>query len=168
MERLWATWRMAYINGDNKQEGCVFCNAVKEIKDEEVLILHRGCHCFIIMNLYPYNNGHVMVIPYRHTSDITSLTDDESLEMMQFVRIMTKVIKKTLNPEGFNIGMNVGRCGGAGIADHLHLHIVPRWAGDTNFMPVISETRVISEHIETTYNKLYRMLQEELKNGKNI
>ncbi len=167
MDRLWATWRMAYITGEKKPEGCVFCNAVKEVKDEEVLILHRGCHCFIIMNLYPYNNGHVMVIPYRHTSDIKSLTDDESLEMMQFVRLMTKVMQKTLNPEGFNIGMNVGRSGGAGIADHLHMHIVPRWTGDTNFMPVVSQTRVISEHLESTYNKLYTALKEELNNVKN-
>ena len=168
MDRLWATWRMAYITGEHKDIGCVFCNAPKSTKDEEVLILHRGCHCFIIMNLFPYNNGHVMVIPYRHTSDVTTLTDEESLEMTKFTRLMTKVMKKTLNPEGFNIGMNVGRPGGAGIADHLHMHIVPRWTGDTNFMPVIGETRILSEHLEATYKKLYTALQEELKNDKNI
>ena len=168
MDRLWATWRMAYITGEHKDIGCVFCKAPKSTKDEEVLILHRGCHCFIIMNLFPYNNGHVMVIPYRHTSDVTTLTDEESLEMMKFVRLTTKVMKKTLNPEGFNIGMNIGRPGGAGIADHLHMHIVPRWTGDTNFMPVIGETRVISEHLEATYKKLYTALQEELKNDKDI
>ena len=158
---------MAYITGEKKPEGCVFCNAYKESKDENVLILHRGCHCFIIMNLFPYNNGHVMVIPYRHTSDVTSLTDEESQEMMKFVRLMTKAMKKSLNPEGFNIGINVGKSGGAGIADHLHMHIVPRWTGDTNFMPVVSETRVISEHLESTYNKLCLALQEELKNDTN-
>ncbi len=168
MDRLWATWRMAYITGEYKNTDCVFCNAPKNTKDEEVLILHRGCHCFIIMNLFPYNNGHVMVIPYRHTSDVTTLTDEESLEMMKFTRLIIKVMKNTLNPEGFNIGMNVGRSGGAGIADHLHMHIVPRWTGDTNFMPVVGETRVLSEHLEATYKKLYTALQEEFKNDKNI
>ena len=168
MHKLWATWRMAYITGKHKDEGCVFCNAYKSAKDEDVLILHRGCHCFIIMNLFPYNNGHVMVIPYRHTDDITSLTNEESLEMMEFVRLTTKAMKKALNPHGFNIGMNVGSMAGAGIADHLHMHIVPRWQGDTNFMPVVSETRVISEHIESTYNKLRTAILEELNNVKNI
>ncbi len=164
MDRLWATWRMAYITGEHKKEStCVFCDAPKHNNIEDVLILHKGKYCFVIMNLFPYNNGHVMVIPYRHTSDVTSLTYKESAEMMKLIRIMTKAIKQTLNPEGFNIGMNIGRPGGAGIADHLHTHIVPRWTGDTNFMPVLGDTRVISEHLETTYKKLYIALQGELK-----
>ncbi len=165
MDRLWATWRMAYISGEKKKPACVFCEAINSENDEEVLILHRGTHSFIIMNLFPYNNGHVMVIPYNHTSDFTTLSKDEHLEIMSHTSLMIKVMKKVLNPEGFNMGMNIGKPGGAGIAEHLHMHIVPRWTGDTNFMPVLGDTRVISEHIEATYKKLYTALQKELKNG---
>ncbi len=163
-ERLWATWRMPYITGvDKKTDGCIFCDKPNENKDAENLILYRGEFCFTIMNLYPYNNGHLMVIPYRHISDICLLSDDEAMDMMTQVRFMVSVIKKAMNPEGFNTGLNLGRAGGAGIADHMHMHIVPRWAGDTNFMPVISDTRVISEHINETYNKLLYIIKNEVK-----
>ena len=162
MERLWATWRMSYITGEKNKDGCIFCNKPQEDNDEENLILHKGKFCFIIMNLFPYNNGHIMVIPYRHIDSIILLTEEESIEMMYFIKLMTKVIKNTMSPEGFNIGMNLGQSGGAGIAEHIHMHIVPRWAGDTNFMPVISDTRVISEHIKDTYKKLKKALLEEI------
>ena len=173
MQRLWATWRMEYITGtvENKntdKDHCIFCSAPKIADDEETLICHRGKHSFIIMNLYPYNNGHLMIIPYRHTSDITSLTDEESLEIMKFVKITTKVIKNLMNPEGFNIGMNVGRPGGAGIAEHLHMHVVPRWTGDNNFMPVLGDTRVISEHIEVTYKKIKDGIKALLESESNL
>lgn len=160
MDRLWATWRMGYITGE-KESGCVFCRIVSDDRDEENLVLHRGAHCFAVMNLYPYNNGHIMVIPYSHISDLSLLKDEECSELMKTVRFFSKIIKKAINPEGMNIGMNIGRSGGAGIADHLHIHIVPRWTGDSNFMPIIGETRVISEHIKETYGKLRKAMEGE-------
>lgn len=164
MDRLWATWRMEYITGNKKSDECVFCSAPKQDNLEETLVLYKAEKCFVIMNLFPYNNGHIMVIPYRHISDITLLTEEEYTELMKLTQLSVKAIKKSLNPEGFNIGMNLGRPGGAGIADHIHMHIVPRWTGDTNFMPVIGDTRVISEHIEATYKKIRNALMEEIKN----
>ncbi|NIV96829.1 HIT domain-containing protein, partial [candidate division KSB1 bacterium] len=131
---LWAPWRMAYILGD-KEEGCIFCTKTQEDTDKKNLILFRGEHNFVILNKYPYNNGHLMVVPYRHTSDLQSLQEKESLEMIQIISKSIVVLRSCLNPEGFNIGMNFGKIAGAGIDDHLHFHIVPRWAADTNFMP---------------------------------
>lgn len=163
-ERLWATWRMPYISGvEKKDDGCIFCDKPKQDKDAENFILHRGKRTFAIMNLYPYNNGHIMIIPYKHTCDICELDDEESLEIMDMARFFTHIIKEVMHPEGFNVGFNVGRPAGAGIAGHIHMHIVPRWTGDTNFMPVIAETRVISEHIRETYNKLLNALKKEVK-----
>ncbi len=163
-ERLWATWRMPYITKiDKNDEGCIFCNKPKEDDDKKNLILYRGEHCFTIMNLYPYNNGHLMVIPYRHISDICLLDDNEAMDMMDQVRSMVAILRKVMNPEGFNTGLNLGRAGGAGIADHMHMHIVPRWSGDTNFMPVVADTRVISEHINDTYDKIYNAIKNEVK-----
>ena len=161
--RLWATWRMSYITQSDKPKGCIFCDKPKENNDEENLILYRGENCFTIMNLYPYNNGHVMVIPYRHIADITQLSYDETAEMMEQMKMLVSVMKKTMNPEGFNSGINMGRPAGAGIADHLHMHLVPRWTGDTNFMTSIGETRVISEHIMETYYKLLNAIKNEVK-----
>lgn len=163
-DRLWATWRMPYISKVEKHEdGCIFCEKPKQNKDEDNLILYRGKRCFTIMNLYPYNNGHLMIIPYRHLNDICALDDEESLEMMDMMRFFIHITKSVMNPEGFNTGFNLGKSAGAGIADHIHMHLVPRWTGDTNFMPVISETRVISEHIKETYNKLLNAVQNEVK-----
>lgn len=163
-ERLWATWRMPYISKVEKPgNSCVFCDKPLEDKDDENFILHRGKHCFTIMNLYPYNNGHLMIIPYRHINDVCLLNDEESLEIMDMVRFFVHITRKVMRPEGFNAGFNIGRPAGAGIADHIHMHLVPRWTGDTNFMPVIGETRVISEHIKSTYDKLLNAIKEEAK-----
>ncbi len=161
-EKLWAPWRISYIIGEKKDEGCIFCTKPKQNKDKENLILYRGNYSFVIMNLFPYNNGHLMVVPYRHLSVFEDFSDDEMLEIMKNSAMMIKVLKAVMKPEGFNTGFNIGKCSGAGIDDHLHFHIVPRWAGDTNFMPVIGETKVISEHIEETYDKLYKKLRELL------
>lgn len=150
---LWAPWRMAYILAA-KDEGCIFCNKIKEDVDKENLILCRGNHNFVIMNRYPYNNGHLMVVPYRHTGDFESLQEAESLEMMQMISKSIAILKHTLKPDGFNVGMNVGKIAGAGIDDHLHFHIVPRWAADTNFMPVVGQTKVISEALTETWERL--------------
>ena len=153
MEKLWAPWRMAYI-AVTQPEGCVFCTKPETGNDREELILYRGETCFIIMNLFPYNNGHVMVVPYRHTADLLSLTATEQVEMMRLTQFCVRVLKDAINPDGFNLGMNLGRTAGAGIADHLHMHIVPRWNGDTNFMPVIGETKVLPDALLGSYDKI--------------
>ncbi|MFQ5709033.1 MAG: HIT domain-containing protein [bacterium] len=152
---LWAPWRMEYIIGD-KEKGCIFCTKPQQNgdKDRENLILLRGEHNFIIMNKYPYNNGHLMVVPYRHIDVLEVLEDAESLEIMQLVAKSMQVLRRAISPEGFNLGMNIGRIAGAGIDDHLHFHIVPRWGADTNFMPVVGHTKVISEGLLETWDKL--------------
>jgi len=151
-EILWAPWRMEYILGE-KEEECIFCSKPKADEDRRNLILLRGEHNFVIMNKYPYNNGHVMVVPYRHTADFNGLHEKESLEMMNVISQCIEVIKRAIHPEGFNIGMNLGKIAGAGIDEHIHFHIVPRWAADTNFMPVLGHTKVISEGLWETWDK---------------
>jgi ATP adenylyltransferase len=150
---LWSPWRMEYVKRE-KEKGCVFCNRIKQSDDKKNLILVRFKYSFVIMNLYPYNNGHLMVVPYRHVSDYSSLKEIERNEIAELTNLSIKVMKNVLNPQGFNIGMNIGRIGGAGIADHLHQHIVPRWEGDTNFMPIIGHTKVIVDSLNETYNDL--------------
>lgn len=156
MERLWAPWRMKYVTGANEGTpgGCVFCDAAERTDDRESLILHRGAHTMTIMNLYPYTNGHVMVVPFRHVANLTDLTDEERLELVNGVASAVEVMREVLRCDGHNIGMNLGRTAGAGIDAHLHVHVVPRWAGDANYMTVIGDVRVISEAIEDTYEKL--------------
>ncbi len=154
MERLWAPWRIGYILSDKKEDGCVFCNALRSNNDEEKFVLYRSKHSFIIMNLYPYNAGHLMVVPNRHINSPLSLAEEEQTDMFKLVNKSIEAIQKTMNPEGFNLGMNLGRTAGAGIDDHIHIHIVPRWNGDTNFMSTVSDTKVISEALKETYNKL--------------
>ena len=155
MERLWAPWRMTYIKGVNKEEeGCIFCTKPSQTNDKENLLLYRGKKCFVLMNLFPYNNGHLMIIPYKHTSDILDIDKETSNEMWELLSLSKKVLTTVMTPEGFNIGMNIGRNAGAGIDQHIHLHIVPRWNGDTNFMPVIGETKVISQALNETYDAL--------------
>lgn len=153
MEQLWAPWRLEYIVGE-KVEGCIFCVFPQQTNDRDSHILYRGKHAFVIMNAFPYSNGHLLVAPYRHTGDLSELSADESLEMMQLVQMSVRVLKEAVNPDGLNIGVNMGTAAGAGIADHVHMHIVPRWNGDTNFMPVFADVKVIPEALETTYDKL--------------
>ncbi len=147
---------MEYILGDDDTDacGCIFC--VRDISGEdcERLILARGEHAFVIMNKFPYTNGHLMVAPYRHTAELDELTDPEALEMHHLLARSRKVLKRCIEPQGFNVGMNLGRVAGAGVADHLHMHIVPRWSGDTNFMPVFGDVRVIPQHLEDTFRIL--------------
>ena len=161
MKNLWAPWRMKYIHDEHaKKSGCIFCEKLKEDKDKENLILYRGKKSFIIMNLYPYNNGHLMVVPFAHTSDLDELSDDENTEINSLIKKSTGAIKKKMQPQGFNIGINIGQVGGAGIADHIHWHVVPRWEADTNFMPVISDVRVIPQALEDTYDLIKEVLDE--------
>jgi ATP adenylyltransferase len=159
MENLWAPWRIEYILG-KKPEGCIFCEKPAENRDEENLILYRGKYHFIIMNAFPYNNGHLMVVPYRHTATLAGWAPEEQQEMMELAGMGVELLKEAMRPDGFNLGINMGLVGGAGVADHIHLHIVPRWNGDTNFMPVLSDTRVISEALRATYGKLKEKLDE--------
>jgi ATP adenylyltransferase len=156
MKTLWAPWRMAYILSD-KTQGCIFCEFPKQgkNKDRDNLILYRSFHTFVIMNRYPYNNGHLMVVPYIHTPSLDGLTDEALLDFMKITQHSVNSLKKVLMPEGFNMGINVGKIAGAGMEDHLHLHMVPRWAGDTSFMTVLDEVRVIPEHVMDTYDKLF-------------
>ncbi len=152
MERLWTPWRMGYIGGD-KGGDCVFCDALAANDDRATLILHRGQHAFVIMNLYPYNTGHVLIVPYAHTADLTTLPAGALVEMTALLPWVTALIERTLRPGGFNVGLNLGAVAGAGIATHLHIHVVPRWAGDANFMPILAHTAVLPELIPVTYAK---------------
>jgi ATP adenylyltransferase len=153
MEHLFAAWRMDYITTP-KYEGCIFCDFPRENCDDERYILHRGTKCFVILNLYPYNPGHLMVVPYRHTNMYESLSDDEHSDMNCLAARSIRVLKEVMAPEGFNMGMNLGKIAGAGMAEHLHLHVVPRWGGDNNFMAVVTDTRVVPEALNATYRKL--------------
>jgi ATP adenylyltransferase len=157
MKVLWAPWRLKYITAD-KEEGCIFCKKPKEGNDKENLILYTGETSFIIMNRYPYSNGHLMTVPYKHTNSFSDLTQDERLDLMNLTAKCLDILQ-VIKPEGFNIGMNLGRTGGAGIDDHLHFHIVPRWSGDNNFMPVIGDIRVMPEYLEETYETLKKHLK---------
>ena len=150
---LYAPWRIGYILG-KKLKGCLFCKLIKQKKDKKNLILERRDHCYVILNLFPYNNGHLMIVPYKHTSNLEDLDDNTLLEMNKIAQEYVIKMKKIMRAEGFNIGMNISRIAGAGIFEHLHMHIVPRWAGDNNFMPVIGNNKVISESLESVYKKL--------------
>ncbi|MDO8462232.1 MAG: HIT domain-containing protein [Deltaproteobacteria bacterium] len=153
MKVLWAPWRMEFILA-KKTKACIFCRILKEKKDRKNLILARKKHCFVVLNKFPYNNGHLMVIPYRHTATLSHLSAAEKLEMMEALAEATDNLKKKLKPEGFNAGLNLGRVAGAGIKDHLHFHLVPRWGADTNFMPLFGETKAIPEHLSKSYDHL--------------
>lgn len=154
MDRLWAPWRMKYIQGVHKETGCIFCTKPAEEKDRENLILCRGANAYVLMNLYPYNNGHLMVVPYLHTSKMDALNTETIAEMWDLCRRCIAVLADAFNAEGFNVGINLGRAAGAGIDQHIHMHIVPRWNGDTNFMPVTGQTKVISQSLEEAYSVL--------------
>ena len=153
MKQIWAPWRIEYIQME-KPEGCILCDKPKEKYDVANYILYRGDKNFIIMNSYPYNPGHLMIAPYRHVANLEELTDEERCEHFEMVSRSVKILREVFNPAGFNIGMNLGKIAGAGIDDHIHTHIVPRWQGDTNFMPVIADVRVIPEALASTYEKL--------------
>jgi len=161
---IWAPWRGVYVTGSKPSSGCVFCEINQSPDDKDNYLLFRGSCVLVMMNLYPYNNGHLMVVPINHKSDILELDKNEFEEIGLLMRHSIKIIKETMGAEGFNVGFNLGSAAGAGIANHLHMHIVPRWNGDTNFMPIISETKTISEHLDVTYAKLvkfYGKLKEQ-------
>ncbi len=150
---------MEFILGE-KEEGCIFCTRASRQNDRDDLILDRGDKSFVILNRYPYSNGHLMVVPYEHTDDMGSLSAETSAEIMASMAAWTQVLKQALKAEGINLGMNLGKAAGAGVKDHLHFHIVPRWVGDTNFMPVMSDTRVMPEAMDQTYELLKKTWDE--------
>lgn len=156
MEHLWTPWRMTYLQGtDPKPEGCLFCNvAATPEADATTFVLHRGQHAFVILNLYPYNNGHLMIVPFAHVESIEGLSPDELAELMALSQACLGVLRQAYNPQGFNMGINIGGAAGAGVPGHVHLHIVPRWSGDSNFMSTLASTRVIPETIDQTYQRL--------------
>jgi ATP adenylyltransferase len=159
MENLWAPWRMALIEPKTLEpQACIFCTKPADPHDAENHILHRGPLCFMLLNLYPYNNGHLMVAPYQHVRSIEALDAPTLAEMMAQVQLALRALRIVMRPDGFNMGINEGKVAGAGFADHVHFHIVPRWNGDTNFMPVIADIKVVPEHIDVVYQKLTQAL----------
>jgi ATP adenylyltransferase len=162
MKNIWAPWRMEYIAGekDARENKCFLC--IEPATDETSLVLARKQTAFVVMNRYPYANGHVMVVPVRHVGKIDELSDGELLDMMGLVRVLSSLLRETIHAEGLNIGINMGKAAGAGLEEHLHIHVVPRLVGDTNFMPVLGETKVISEHLYETYRKLKEKVHEKL------
>ena len=153
LRQLWAPWRLEYIQGADQQEGCVFCRAA-DVDDEAALVVHRGEHAFVLLNRYPYASGHVMVAPYRHEGAFGALRSEEALEIHHLSATAIGVLEQVMAPQGFNVGWNLGRVAGAGIVDHVHEHVVPRWGGDTNFMPVLGDVKVMPEALDATRRKL--------------
>lgn len=159
METLWSPWRYDYIASGNSEEaasrGCVFCSIQSDPQhDEANFVLHRGAHCFVVLNIYPYISGHVLIVPNEHVGELDAATKESTDEIMDLAKRCQTALRQAYQPAGFNLGMNLGKAAGAGIADHIHLHIMPRWPGDTNFMSTIGDTRVIPEDLATTYGKL--------------
>jgi len=172
MEKMWSPWRSVYIESFNlaKKEECIFCNSVLEnFEHDNSLVVYIGKSCFVVLNLYPYNNGHLMIVPNRHLNDFSLLSMEEKSEILELTDLSMKALKSEINPQGFNFGANIGKAAGAGIDDHLHFHIVPRWSGDTNFMPVLGEVKIISQELLETRNRLRKVfieLVEKSSNGK--
>lgn len=155
MSNIWAPWRMEFIESlRNKPDGCIFCNLQEKGDDREKLVLARTAHAYVVMNKYPYNCGHLLIVPNGHKEKLTDLTDEEQAELMRLAAQSVDILMEALHAEGANCGVNVGRAGGAGVIDHVHMHVVPRWNGDTNFMPIMSDTRSMPEYLEQTYDKL--------------
>jgi ATP adenylyltransferase len=154
VERLWAPWRLEYVQNADTQDGCVFCLAAESDDDEEHLVVHRGERAFVLLNKFPYASGHLLIAPYRHRLNFDDLADDEALEIHHLGTQGLAALRAVYGPEGFNLGWNIGRIAGAGIPDHGHMHVVPRWGGDTNFMPVLADVKVIPEHLVESRRRL--------------
>jgi len=160
MDYLWTPWRYAYVTGANQANGCIFCNAPKE-SDQKAHIVHRGIQCYVILNTYPYTNGHVMIVPYAHLDELQSLPAETAQEMMSLIQRMEGVLRSLYRPDGINLGMNLGKAAGAGVAGHIHMHILPRWVADANFVSVIGETRVLPEALEVTWERIRKEFGNE-------
>ena len=162
MDHLWAPWRMEYIlESQDPNPVCIFCSKPAEKNDAKNLIAYRSQYCFVMLNKFPYNNGHLMIIPFKHEADLTRVSDEVMIDLHHTLGLAIKVLQQVMSPHGLNIGINLGRTAGAGIEDHLHYHLVPRWNGDTNFMPILAGTKVLSEALNTTWEKLSRAFIEQ-------
>lgn len=161
MDYIWSPWRYRYISGEARLGSCIFCDFPRANDDKRTLIVYRGEKNFIILNRFPYTSGHVMVVPYEHIADLAACPPETLTEMMRLAQRTKTALDSVYHPEGYNLGMNLGQAAGAGIIGHLHLHVLPRWAGDSNFMTVVSETRVEPEELSTTYEKLHKALHAE-------
>ena len=161
MDQLWAPWRMELIDKGGVEKGCIFCDLPRAGADRENLVLGRTRHAFAILNRFPYNNGHLMVVPRAHTADLASLSREENDELGEMLRVSTRLVGQAYRAQGYNLGMNLGRAAGAGIEQHLHWHVVPRWSGDTNFMPVLDDTKVMIEHLHASWDRLRPLFEKE-------
>ena len=161
-ENIWAPWRIGYIvNIDKNDDGCFLCDNIADVDDDQDnYVLWRSQHSVVVFNHYPYNNGHMLIVPQRHIADLSEATDEEMLDLMRLVREAQKCLSLAINPQGFNVGLNAGRCAGAGLPGHLHVHIVPRWNGDTNFMSICSDTEVISQSMRELFDQLKETSEE--------
>jgi ATP adenylyltransferase len=155
-DRIWAPWRLAYVKDASKggRQECIFCPASDAADDRDRLIVHRGDRCFVMLNLYPYTNGHLMIAPFEHVAAIQDLEPETTAELMALAQRAIEILEDQFEPHGFNVGFNQGRVAGAGVEHHIHMHVVPRWGGDTNFMPVLADTRVMPQTLEQTYEAL--------------
>ena len=154
MEHIWSPWRYRYIAAADDGKGCVFCRALKSGDDQASLIVHRARRNFVILNLFPYTSGHLMIVPYAHIASLSDIDEATTSEMMELAKQAQRAIESEYHPDGFNIGLNLGRAAGAGVAEHIHLHVVPRWSGDANFVSVVGETRVLPEELKATFDRL--------------
>jgi ATP adenylyltransferase len=161
MDYLWTPWRYAYVSSTEKSAGCVFCEAQNEKDDAKALIVHRGKHCFIILNAYPYTPGHVMIVPYAHLDELRKLSAEAAQEMMALSQRMETVLRELYRPDGINLGMNIGKAAGAGIAGHIHMHVLPRWVADANFMSVVGETRILPETLDVTWGRMRETITKQ-------
>ena len=160
MDYLWTPWRYAYVAGIDKTSGCVFCDLPRAGDDAKALIVHRGQHCYVVLNAYPYTSGHVMIVPFAHLDELQKLPVEAAHEMMDLGQRMERVLRQLYKPDGINLGMNIGKAAGAGVAGHIHMHALPRWVADANFMSVVAETRVLPESLETTYARIKGAMEE--------
>ena len=162
MDYLWTPWRYAYVTTAQTAKDCIFCELPKVGNDAEVKIVHRGKYCYVVLNTYPYTPGHVMIVPFEHLDELQKLSSDAAHEMMDLSQRMERILRRLYKPDGVNLGMNIGKAAGAGVAGHIHMHALPRWVADANFVSVIGETRMLPETLEITYNRIVKALQEPL------
>ncbi len=160
MERLWATWRMAYVGG-RQPRGCLFCRLLRERTDRAAWVLARSRHAFVVLNAFPYNSGHVMVAPRRHAAGLSGLEPAERADLVELLERTERAVRRAYRPQGLNVGMNLGECAGAGVPGHVHLHVLPRWSGDTNFMPALAGTKVMPESLPASWKRLRAAFRDE-------